>query len=70
MDFRNAFAIRWALLLPMAFLIALVITSQEMMVRLFCIIGLIILEQIRQWLMIASMESARSLGKKEGKNKQ
>jgi len=42
-------------LLPMAFCIFLLLASDDRMVRLAAIIALIIMEQIREWLLVSSI---------------
>jgi hypothetical protein len=56
-------AFRYLVLLPMAFCIAVIIASQSQEQRLLSVIGLIILEQLRDWSLLAmgnEMNAAKS----------
>ena len=55
MEIAKALGGRLVILLPMAFCIFLLLESQDKGVRLFALIALIILEQIREWLLISSI---------------
>ena len=46
---------RLIILLPMAFCIFLLLDSQDRAVRLLAVIGLIILEQAREWLLLSTI---------------
>jgi len=67
LDFGRAFGFRFILLLPMAYCIFLLLASSDQSVRLFAIIVLVILEQIREWLLINSIGEQRKDNKKGGK---
>lgn len=54
---------RLVLLLPMAFCIFLLLDSQDKNVRMLAIIGLIILDQAREWLLVQGIKSLRDSGK-------
>lgn len=58
MDLPKALGGRLILLLPMAFCIFLLLDSQDKGVRLLALIALIILEQIREWLLLSSVKPA------------
>lgn len=66
MELSKALGGRLVILLPMAFCIFLLLDSQDKGVRLFALIALIILEQIREWLLISSI---KSLGKEKDNKK-
>ena len=51
---------RLILLLPLAFCIFLLIDSQDRLVRLGAIVALILLEQMREWLLISGIRDAGS----------
>lgn len=55
---------RLVLLLPMAFCIFLLLASEDRMVRLLAVIALIILEQVREWLLVQSIGSLRKDNKR------
>jgi hypothetical protein len=65
MDLRvlKAVAPRYLILAPMAYCIYLLITSNEMYVRLAAIIALIVLEQVRNWSLLATARSIAKLNK-------
>jgi hypothetical protein len=65
LELSRAMGGRLVILLPMAFCIFLLLDSQDRNVRLFALIALIILEQVREWLLISSI---KELGKR-GDNK-
>ena len=56
----KAFFLRYIILAPIAFCIYLLLASSDINVRLAAIIALIILEQIRDWSLLAT---ARSIAK-------
>jgi hypothetical protein len=56
----KAFFLRYAILAPIAFCIYLLLASNDAMVRLYAIIALIILEQMRDWSLLAT---ARAIAK-------
>ena len=56
----KTFLLRYILLVPMAFCIYLLLASGDVNVRLAAIIALIILEQFRDWSLLAT---ARSIAK-------
>jgi len=56
----KAFFLRYIILAPMAFCIYLLLASNDVTVRMAAIIALIILEQIRDWSLLAT---ARSIAK-------
>jgi len=56
----KTFVLRYMLLVPMAFCIYLLLASNDVNVRLAAIIALIILEQIRDWSLLAT---ARTIAK-------
>ena len=66
MEIAKALGGRLILLLPMAFCIFLLLDSQDKGVRLLALIALIILEQIREWLLISSV---KPLGKEKDNKK-
>jgi hypothetical protein len=53
---QKAFSIRYALLVPLAFCLFLLLDSQDRTLRLAALVGAIVLEQIRQWAMVESMK--------------
>ena len=67
MEIAKALGGRLIILLPMAFCIFLLLESQDKTVRLLALIALIILEQIREWLLISSL---KSLGRGKDNKKQ
>lgn len=54
---------RLALLLPMAFSIFVLLDSQDRTLRLLALVALVILEQVREWVLISSLKSLRATGK-------
>ncbi len=56
----KTFLLRYVLLVPMAFCIYLLLASSDVNVRLAAIIALIILEQFRDWSLLAT---ARTIAK-------
>ena len=56
----KTFLMRYVLLVPMAFCIYLLLASSDVNVRLAAIIALIILEQFRDWSLLAT---ARTIAK-------
>ena len=66
MEIAKALGGRLIILLPMAFCIFLLLDSQDKTVRLLALIALIVLEQIREWLLISSL---KSLGKEKNNKK-
>ncbi|VVB98979.1 Uncharacterised protein [uncultured archaeon] len=48
----------------MAFCIALLLVSNDGMVRLFSVIALIIMEQIREWLLVSAMKPQKGAAAK------
>ena len=66
MEIAKALGGRLIILLPMAFCIFLLLESEDKGVRLFALIALILLEQIREWLLISSI---KSLGKQKDNKK-
>ena len=58
MDVPKAFAGRLVLLLPAAFCIYMVLASQDSSVRLLAVIGLVIIAQVREWLLASTIKSA------------
>ncbi len=59
----SSFLTRYIVLIPMAFCIFLILDSQDRMVRLGAILVLIILEQIREWMLVNSVKSLSKGGK-------
>ncbi len=55
MKLISIFAARFLILAPMAFCIALVLVSEDKMLRLGALIALILLEQARDWMLLSSM---------------
>jgi len=56
----KTFVLRYIILVPMAYCIYLLLASSDVNVRLMAIIALIMLEQVRDWSLLAT---ARSLAK-------
>ena len=56
----KTFALRYIILVPMAYCIFLLLASSDMNVRMMAIIALIILEQFRDWSLLAT---ARTIAK-------
>ena len=56
MDFPKALGGRLLLLIPIAFCIFLLLASDDRMIRLLAVIALIILEQLREWLLFSSFK--------------
>ena len=56
----KTFVLRYIVLVPMAYCIYLLLASNDVNVRLMAIIALIILEQIRDWSLLAT---ARTIAK-------
>ena len=56
MDLARSLGGRMVLLLPMAFCIFLLLDSQDKVVRLFALIALAIIEQIREWLLVSGIK--------------
>jgi len=56
----KTFVLRYIILVPMAYCIYLLLASSDVNVRLMAIIALIVLEQVRDWSLLAT---ARSLAK-------
>jgi hypothetical protein len=52
----TAFFGRYLMLIPVAFCLYLVLDSQDKNVRLAAVIGLLILSQLREWLLISAMK--------------
>ena len=65
MDAPKALGGRLLLLLPIAFCIYLLLVSQDQTVRLLAIVALIILEQIREWLLVSGIKGMQK-GKGRG----
>lgn len=63
MGLASSFLTRYIVLIPMAFCIFLILDSQDRMVRLGAILVLIILEQIREWMLVNSVKSLSKGGK-------
>lgn len=59
MDVPKAFGGRLILLLPIAFCIFLLLASEDRMVRLFAVIILLVLAQVREWLLLQSVGLAK-----------
>ncbi|MCX8174643.1 MAG: hypothetical protein N3E51_00345 [Candidatus Micrarchaeota archaeon] len=66
MDFHKAFGARFLLLLPAAFCIFIILDSQDKALRLGAVLALILIEQLREWLLVGSI---RELGAKDKTNK-
>lgn len=66
---KTGFALggRLVLLLPMAFCIFLLLDSQDRNVRLMAIIAIIILEQVREWMLVKNISDIRDSGKNKAK---
>ncbi len=60
MGILKTFFLRYIILAPMAYCIYLLLASNDVNVRMFAIIALIILEQIRDWSLLAT---ARTIAK-------
>jgi len=56
----KAFMLRYSILAPMAYCIYLLLASSDVNVRLMAIIALIVLEQVRDWSLLAT---ARGIAK-------
>lgn len=54
MEIGKAVGARLVILLPMAYCIFLLLDSQDKNVRLAAIIALVLLEQLREWLLVKS----------------
>ena len=59
MQVQKALIGRLLVLLPMAFCIFAILDSQDKAIRLLAVIGLIVLEQMREWMLVSAMKSAR-----------
>jgi len=64
MNLTTAFGGRLLILLPMAFCIFLLLASEDRLVRLMAIVVLIILEQVREWLLVNGIRSIPSTSAK------
>ena len=60
MSLSKTFLLRYIILAPMAYCIYLLLASSDVNVRLMAIIALIVLEQIRDWSLLAT---ARAISK-------
>ena len=60
LSISKAFFLRYIILAPMAYCIYLVLASSQANIRLMAVIALIILEQIRDWSLLAT---ARAIAK-------
>ena len=67
MKVGTAFGARFLILIPMAYCIFLLLDSQDKSIRLLALIGLIVLEQIREWVLISSMRELSKDNKASGK---
>ncbi|MEM4554321.1 MAG: hypothetical protein QXT25_00530 [Candidatus Anstonellaceae archaeon] len=56
MDIKKIFAGRMLLLLPAAFCIFLVLESQDKSIRLAAVICLLLIAQIREWLLLRAKQ--------------
>jgi hypothetical protein len=56
LEVPKAFAGRLLLLLPVAFCVFLLLASEDRMVRLLAIIALVVLTQVREWLLVQSIK--------------
>ena len=54
---------RLVLLLPMAFCIFVLLDNQDRTLRLLALVALVILEQVREWVLINSLKSLRAPAK-------
>ncbi len=54
---------RLVLLLPMAFCIFVLLDNQDRTLRLLALIALVILEQVREWMLINSLKGLRAPAK-------
>lgn len=68
MDTPKALGGRLILLLPMAFCIALLLVSDDRVARLFAVIALIVMEQIREWLLVSAMKPQKARQLKDNKH--
>ena len=57
------FVLRYIILVPMAFCICILLASNDVNVRLIAIIALILLEQVRDWSLLATARSIAKLNK-------
>jgi hypothetical protein len=58
---------RLVLLVPIALCIAVLLISNDMTVRLLAIIALIVLEQVREWLVFSQLKVAKEPTNKNNK---
>jgi len=56
----KTFSLRFLVLAPIAFCIFLVLESEDKMVRLAAVIGLVLLAQLREWLLVWQMGKIRN----------
>ncbi len=56
MKISTAFLGRYLLIIPVAFCLYILLDSQDKMLRLGAVIGLLILSQLREWLLISAMK--------------
>ena len=59
----KTFLLRYIILVPMAFCIYLLLASSDVNVRMMAIIALIVLEQIRDWSLLATARAIATKGK-------
>jgi len=52
----KTFILRYLLLLPIALCLFLILDNQDRMVRLGAVIGLVIMAQIREWLLVSNVK--------------
>ncbi|MFA6907358.1 MAG: hypothetical protein WC263_00865 [Candidatus Micrarchaeia archaeon] len=64
MGIMKTFVLRYIVLAPMAYCIYLLLASSDANVRLMAIIALIVLEQVRDWSLLAA---ARTIAQGKGK---
>jgi len=66
LDLTTTLGGRLLLLLPIAFCIFLLLQSEDRIVRLLAIIALIIIEQVREWLLVSGIKGMQNGGKSGG----
>ena len=52
----KTFVLRYLLLIPIALCLFLILDNQDRMVRLVAVIGLIVLAQIREWMLVSNVQ--------------
>lgn len=57
LGWQKSFAARFLLLIPIAFCLFVILDSQDKNIRLAAVIGLAIIAQVREWLLVSSMRA-------------